>query len=213
MQATRILLADAEILMREAMRCSLDACAGLRVIAVSDSVADSVRIAESVVFDVIVARESCPGIDVLRLAESLHARGIDKLVCIAACCEPVYLRHLINAGVKGLLSASCNIRELEMAIGRVASGCSHLSSPVAGFLVHGREKMAISPLERLSRREVQVLRLMSGGLKSQEIGRRLGLSPKTVSTYRSRICAKLELAGSAELVSVARRLAGVESGA
>lgn len=198
-----VLLADADALTRRALLRLLDD-AELRVCLEAASVAECLRHAESGPVDVIAVREQRPQLDGMLLARSLVARGFDRLVCVAAGSEPVYLRHLVSIGVSGLLDASCSIAELRDAIKTVGAGRSYFSAGVAGRLVGqaGRE----SPLDRLSGREIEVLSLISGGLGGQEIGRRLGLSPKTISTYRSRICVKLDLPRARDLPDLARRL-------
>ena len=62
------------------------------------------------------------------------------------------------------------------------------------------------PIESLSRREFQVLRLICAGLDAGEIAKKLGLSPKTISTYRYRIRLKLNLKHSAELITAGLRM-------
>lgn len=199
-----ILLADADGLTRRVLRRSLNEDLRIHVCAEAHNVADCVRHAESAPVDVVVVREKRPQLDALLLSRSLLARGFDRLVCVAAGSEPVYLRHLISLGVRGLLDAGCDMPELRRAICRVGEGCSFVSAAVATQLVG--QAGAGSPLERLSKREIQVLSLISGGLRGAEIGHRLGLSPKTVSTYRSRICAKLDLPRPTDLPDLARRL-------
>lgn len=200
-----VLLADADGLTRRALMRSLNADQSLHVALEATSIADCVRKAESANVGVVVVREQRPRLDGMLLARTLATRGFDRLVCVASGSEPVYLRHLIGIGVPGLLDASCRVTELCDAIHRVGDGKSYVSAEVAARLV-GRTGNT-SPLERLSKREIQVLSLISGGLGGPEIGRQLGLSPKTVSTYRSRICTKLELPRPGDLPDLARRLA------
>ena len=199
-----ILLADADGLTMRVLRRALNKDSRINVCREAHCVADCVRYAETLPIDVVVVREKRPQLDALLLTRSLQARGFDRLVCVAAGSEPVYLRHLIGLGVRGLLDPACDVPELMRAIRRVGGGYSFVSTAVAAQLVCPAGP--VSPLARLSKREVQVLSLISGGLRGHEIGRRLGLSPKTVSTYRSRICAKLELPRPSDLPDLARRL-------
>ncbi|HYR33071.1 MAG TPA: LuxR C-terminal-related transcriptional regulator [Burkholderiales bacterium] len=67
------------------------------------------------------------------------------------------------------------------------------------------DEPATSPLERLSSREIQVLKLVVEGRTSKEIARLLGVLPTTVDTYRSRIMAKLEVTNVPALVRLAIR--------
>ena len=94
------------------------------------------------------------------------------------------------------------------AVRSVHSGGRYLSTGITETLVddylHQRTASAeTSPLERLSRREREVLQLVVEGRSSIEIGETLSLSPKTVDTYRSRLMQKLEISDMPTLVKFA----------
>ena len=67
------------------------------------------------------------------------------------------------------------------------------------------EEVVMSPLQRLSGREIQVLRLVVEGRTSKEIARELGVQPTTIDSYRSRIMMKLQVTNVAALVRLAIR--------
>jgi DNA-binding NarL/FixJ family response regulator len=66
-------------------------------------------------------------------------------------------------------------------------------------------KISLSPVQRLSDRELQVLRLIAEGVKTSEIARTLRLNTKTVETYRTRLMNKLDIKTNAALVLFAQR--------
>jgi len=68
-----------------------------------------------------------------------------------------------------------------------------------------RDAIAVSPLKRLSAREIQVLKMVAEGRTSKEIARSLGVLPSTIDTYRSRLMAKLEVTDVPALVRLAIR--------
>lgn len=87
---------------------------------------------------------------------------------------------------------------------RVASGRRYVTAAFAEQLVLGIvEEPAKQPHELLSNRELEVLRLLAGGLSLKEIGGRLGVSPKTVSSFRTRLLEKMGLKTNADLVRYA----------
>ena len=94
------------------------------------------------------------------------------------------------------------VEELVEAIYRVHRGRRYVSPLLAERLVAADAGESGGERE-LSERELEVLRHLAAGRSPKEIGARLGVSPKTVSTYRARIVAKLGLESTAELVRFA----------
>jgi DNA-binding NarL/FixJ family response regulator len=97
--------------------------------------------------------------------------------------------------------------EVVAAVRAVHAGRRYLSEKISPRVLEDyiRERGAEHPLERLSRRELQVLKLIVEGHTSNQVGELLGLSPKSVDTYRSRMMAKLEIGDLASLVKFAIR--------
>jgi DNA-binding NarL/FixJ family response regulator len=89
----------------------------------------------------------------------------------------------------------------------VHAGRRYLSEKISPRVLDDyiRERGPDHPLERLSRRELQVLKLIVEGNTSAEVGALLGLSPKSIDTYRSRMMSKLGIDDLASLVKFAIR--------
>ena len=111
---------------------------------------------------------------------------------------------VVRAG-GGFVGPDAAATEVVTAIRTVARGASYLSPEIAADLV--AERSAPEAGDSLSSREEQVLRFLTNGGTVAEIARRLELSPKTVSTYKSRLCRKLALRSTADLIRF-----GVERG-
>jgi DNA-binding NarL/FixJ family response regulator len=120
-----------------------------------------------------------------------------KILVFSEDVEPGGVVRLIAAGAGGCLGKDQAGVEILAAMRKVAAGETYVSPSMGGRIaeIHSR---AASPA--LSARENEVLRLVGSGLSLTEIGQRLGLSPKTVSTYRSRVLKKLGFRGNSELV-------------
>ncbi len=111
----------------------------------------------------------------------------------------------IRAGAAGYLNKEMAPEELVVAIRRVITGRKYVSEVVAELLAGIVGKPGDSPHFSLSDREYQVMMLLAAGRTVSEIAAEIGLSVKTVSTYRSRILDKMNLKNNAELMLYAIR--------
>ena len=113
--------------------------------------------------------------------------------------EQQYAARALKAGASGYLTKDSAAEQLVGAIRKIAAGGVHISEAAAAGLVAAQQ----APHQALSDREFEVLRLLATGLSPTEIGERLHLSVKTVSTHKANVLEKLGLGGTAELVRYA----------
>lgn len=120
-----------------------------------------------------------------------------------------YLRQLFQIGAAGYLLKRTAGEELVHAIRVIAAGGAYLDPTLAGKMVttlvnHSPAKVSNGDsVNRLSDREKEVLRLIALGYSNKEIAGQLGLSAKTIETYKARLIEKLGLDSRAELVRYA----------
>lgn len=118
--------------------------------------------------------------------------------------EQQYAVRCLSAGAAGYLGKGCAPQELVTAIRTVADGRRYISETVADVLAtYVIEGPTERPHERLSNREYEVFRRLAGGESSGEIAEALGLSVKSVSTYRARVLEKLHVTRNADLTRYA----------
>lgn len=131
-------------------------------------------------------KEQCPKLPVLVL--SIHS-------------ENEYGIRVLKAGASGYLTKETVPEQLIQAINKVLKGRIYVSDSLAERLAAGlRDKLDLLPHETLTDREYEVMRLIASGLSTGEIARKLSLSVKTISTFRSRILQKMRLKNNAEIV-------------
>ena len=132
-------------------------------------------------------------------------------VLSAQTAEP-YPMRLLEAGAAGYLTKDSAGDEIVTAIRRVHAGERYISADIARQLALQavNKTSGGSPFEQLSAREMQVMIMATGGHSVQEISDKLHLSPKTVSTYRSRLFEKLNVANDVELTRLALRYGVIE---
>jgi DNA-binding NarL/FixJ family response regulator len=199
-----VLIADDHPLLRDGMRRLLTAEGDLAVVAEVDT-GDAVpaAVAESRP-DVVLLDIGMPGPAYTRVVRDLVTRfPATRVIVVSGCDEREYAVPALRAGAAGFVSKANPSGELVAAVRRAHAGGRYVSDALAQILADGVAGAALPGEGALAPREREVLALFGEGLGLQQIGARLGLSPKTVSTYRARLLEKLDLHSTAELIRFA----------
>jgi DNA-binding NarL/FixJ family response regulator len=206
--AIRILLVDDHTVVREGLAYLLEAQPELVVAGSFGAGADAVRHAAEEHPDVAVIDIAMPEMNGIEVARQIHdACPGTQVVVLSMHSSPEYVYQALRAGARGYVLKESAGGELVRAVRAVHAGRRYLSRKLDARAIgrYVRERGGDNPLERLSVRERQVLQLTAEGRTSAEAAERLGLSPKSVETYRSRLMSKLELEDLAALVKFAVR--------
>ena len=136
------------------------------------------------------------------MIKTLAEKGIETKVLISTMLDksPVPQR-VLQAGAQGYLVKTEAADELVNAVRTVASGGQYISPSIAMELATDSE--AITRIEDLSKRELQIFLLLAEGLPAVEIAEKTNLSPKTVHAHRANILRKLNLKNNSDLVRFA----------
>jgi two-component system, NarL family, response regulator NreC len=206
----RVMLVDDHALVRAGLKAVLHACADIVVVGEAGDGQMALAMASRARPEVIVMDLDMPGGDGLTATRRLIESTPDARVLIVTMYEErEKLLPVLHAGARGFLSKDAAERELADAIRVVASGDVYVRPAVARALadsapVPQRERTdARARLERLSHREQSVVILTAKGFNGPEIGRQLGITAKTVDTYKQRIEEKLGLSHRSEYVRFA----------
>ncbi|OGO79381.1 MAG: hypothetical protein A3K41_05470, partial [Chloroflexi bacterium RIFOXYD12_FULL_57_15] len=151
----------------------------------------------------------------------LKARSPECLVLALTVHEDKqYFMEMLAAGASGYITKQAAADDLVAAIRAVASGQVYLQPALARWLLDDYQRLAkqeqaqakptengetVVGLDILSQREREVLELVGQGWNNQQIGKQLGLSPKTIARHRERIMNKLNMHSRTELVKFAIR--------
>ena len=152
-------------------------------------------------WDVLVLDIFMPGrsgLDVLRELEAGKPE-LPVLVLSSAPEEQMAVR-VLRAGAAGYLNKRAAPEELARAVKKVAGGGTYASAKLGEKLAGDLARPSCAPHEQLSDREFQVMQMLAAGKFIKEIAADLALSPKTVSTFRTRLMGKLRLQSDVELV-------------
>lgn len=210
MGTIRLLLADDHTLLRAGLRMLLSAEPDLEVVGEAASGEEAVAMTAQLRPDVVLMDLSMPGIGGLEAIRRIAASGsAARVLALTVHAESEYLMPVLEAGGRGYVTKHSADRELTDAIRVVARGDVFLYPSAARVLAQTLRAPATPAAERsdpvnlLSPREREVLALTAEGYSSTEIGERLGLSHKTVETYRQRLMDKLDLHHRSDLVRFA----------
>lgn len=207
-----VLLVDDHKLIRTGIKLMLDKTADIRVLGEASSGEEAVERARALKPQVILMDVSMPGIGGLEATRKLAMSLPDAKVIVlsAQTAEPFPMR-LMEAGASGYLTKDTAEDEIVTAIRRVHAGERYIAAEIARQLaLQAVNRTAGSPFDQLSQREMQVMIMATKGHSVQEISDKLHLSPKTVSTYRSRLFEKLGVANDVELTRLALRYGVIE---
>lgn len=197
----RILVVDDHALVRRGLIEILQGLPEAGRFGEAGSAADALALADREPWDIVLLDLALPdasGLDVLRRLRAL--RPALPVLILTMFPEDQLAVRLLEAGAAGYLTKESAPEELLRAIRRVLGGHKYLSPAMAQALADGLGGGAPAPPHRqLSARELEVLRLLASGWPIKEIGLQLGLSAKTVTTYRSRLLRKLAMTTNAEL--------------
>jgi DNA-binding NarL/FixJ family response regulator len=128
-----------------------------------------------------------------------------KVLVLSVHPEDQWAVRALRAGAAGYLTKDHSPEQLIEAIRRVYRGGKYVTAALAEKLATGLEAGgSATPHETLSDREYEVLRALGTGLSVKDVAGRLNLSPKTVSTYRTRILEKMQMRTNADLVRYVR---------
>ena len=128
-----------------------------------------------------------------------------RIIMLSAYDDEEYITALIRLGVSGYLLKTVDLNELAEAIRTVYLGQTVFDPLITGKI--GRALVRGDParrqIERLKDRELEVLRMLAGGLSNQEIATRLVISIRTVEGYVTRIYEKLAVSSRSEAINYA----------
>jgi two-component system response regulator NreC len=202
-QSIRVVLADDHALMRSTLRLLLDGEDDVEVIAEAGDLASLVRHVDAHQPNVLVLDLGMPDGSSSEAIRQLRERAPDMQIVIVTMEEnPVFAQRALAAGAIGFVLKDRADEELPEAI-RFAGRSKQYVSPRLILPLDDMHRAVAE--DKLTVREVEVLRLIALGHTSVEIAQKLHLSPRTVETHRARIHRKLCLTTRAELVAYALR--------
>lgn len=205
----KVFLADDHAVVRDGLRMLLEAKGDIVVVGEADNGLEAVRKVINLRPDVVVLDITMPGLDGIeateRIRQNLPETGV-VILSVHATSEHIF--RALRCGARGYLLKESAGEEVVTAVRAVADGLHYFSRTINETMVEEYINLKElsdqkSPLERLSLRERDILRLIVEGKSNPEVSDILYISVKTVETYRSRMMKKLGIKDLASLVKFA----------
>jgi DNA-binding NarL/FixJ family response regulator len=209
--ALRIVLADDHCIVRQGIRALLEG-AGFEVAGEAADGQEAIRLVDTLEPDVVVLDLIMPMLNGLDAARQILQRHPSiPILLLTMHTEEHHVAAALRAGIKAYLLKTQAAEDLVRAIREVMRGHVFLSATVSRVVVEGYVAGVPAPGDSLAPRERQVLQLVAEGNTSKEIAVLLGLSVKTVDSYRARVMEKVGVHETASLVRYAIRNGVIEA--
>jgi len=200
-----VVVADDHAVVRDGLVAILESTPDIRVVGTATNGRQAIERVLALSPQVAILDVSMPELDGITVTRQILAARPDTAVVILSMHSSAqHVMQALEAGARSYLLKEHAGREIAATVRAVHLGRRHLSGRVAEIVAESiNSRRGSSPVDSLSNRERQILKLVCDGRSSAEIGRILGLSPKTVDTYRSRLMQKLQVRDLAGLIKFA----------
>ena len=201
----RVLIADDHEISRIGVRRLLSIAPDIEIVAEASNGTQAIELARSMKPNVVLLDVMMPNVSGIEAAQRLKAEMPDVMVIMLSAYEDEKsIERALYAGADGYLSKEVSPKELVEAIRNVVVGDRVFSRSILDLLEgKAAETKDSQPHISLTKREEEVVGLVAKGLTSQDIAKKLFISPRTVETHRARIMDKLGVSNAAGLVRFA----------
>ncbi len=211
MDKLKIVIIDDHQIVRDGIKTMMLGNPHIEVVGMGRNEDDLLSLLQEHAPHLIIMDLSLPGKSGIELTEYLtnNHPGIKVLILTTSSDEDSIIAS-IEAGADGFLNKDTSLKELIEAIDQVCNGNGYFSENITGIIYKSyitrlkeEKKHASDTQKALTDREVEIVKLFSGGLSYKEIAAELNISVKTIETHKSNILKKLELNNTIDLVKYA----------
>ncbi len=204
----KIVLAEDHVLVREGIKKIIEAFPGLQVVGEVGDGPELMKLLERLEVDMVIldiSMPSLPGIEATR--EIKQAYPTVKVLILTMHKKKEYLHNAMDAGVDGYLLKEDAPKELLNAIEKIRQGMLYVSpllaSDLANLYVKSQRQEEAGPVEPLTPREIEIIKMIAEGKSSKEMAEIMFLSFRTIQNHRAKIMKKLNFKKNTDLVKYA----------
>jgi len=203
-----VLLADDHPIVRQGMRRLFEAEPDLAVVGEAADGLETVQLVEKLKPSVLVVDMMMPGLNGLEILRQVKKRSPATFsIVLSMQSADAYVVEALKSGASGYILKDSGPSELVNALRQVIQGQRFLSPKLSERLINAyiqtSDKTVLDSYETLTDREREVLQMVSEGLTTPEIARRLSISPRTAELHRGRMMSKLGLRNQTDLIRYA----------
>lgn len=203
----KLLLVDDDQLIREGIKGLLKDFNDFDVIGSVESGEEALLFLQTDPVDVVLLDLNMPGLGGIETTKKIHQKyPKTQIIIVTVNKSESFPKQLIKTGASAYLTKGCDLDELILAIKRVYSGRQYIAQELSQKIaLNNIKEHSENPFDMLSKREFQVINLILQGVKLKQIAKQLNLSPKTISTHKSRAFEKLNIETEMELFILAKQ--------
>jgi len=202
---TRIVVAEDHLMIRKAMELLLGENKNIEIVGEASNGKELINLLEKVKTDIILLDIFMPEMNGIDATSVIRNRfPWIKIIVLSVQTEFAYIKKLFTMGVSGYVTKNSSKDELFEAISLVQNGKEYLSKDMIQSKALASEQNGISP-KPLSKREIEIIKLIQDGLTNKEISEKMFISLKTVESHRTNIFRKLRIKNVAELLKHAHQ--------
>jgi two-component system nitrate/nitrite response regulator NarL len=211
MKTTKILIVDDHEVVRDGLKNILTSLENIAVAGEAGNGEDAVKMYSSLKPDLVIMDISMPGMNGIEATRVIKEKDPDaKILILTMHDNQEYLNQIIRSGAKGFILKNTDKEELLDAVKTVASGDNFFSKDISKLIIDNYIRTAKETEKNdgykevpLTKREIEILKLIASGYSNQEIANILYISYNTVDTHRKNIMHKLSIKNTAGLVRYA----------
>lgn len=204
MSKLKLLLVDDHLVVREGVGELLANSPGFSVLEVATG-QEAIAAYRGERFDVVLLDLNLNGMGGLEVLKRLLIDDPKaKVIVFSMHSEPVYVARAVKLGAKGYISKSASADELLTAVQRVSSGGHHIESRIASEIAVGQVSK-VDPMDQLTTREIEILRMLGGGKNITAIAEAMGVSYKTIANSCSQMRKKMGFDQTTDLIRYSMR--------
>lgn len=199
----RLLIVDDHPIVRAGLRRLLAEEAGMEIREAADG-REAMTVFREQAPDVVILDLNLPGLgglEIIKRLKSIDPRA--RILVLSMLDDPIYAMRALEAGASGYISKNEPPSQIVEAIARLSAGQSYVGHEIAQELAMLSARPSQNPLKDLSRRDLEILRLLGAGSSLQQIAAVLGISYKTVANSCGHLKAKLGVRHTPDLIRIA----------
>lgn len=204
----KICVADNHPVVLQGIKSYFSTSSQIDIVAISSNLDELQNTLQSKTIDIVILDLELEGVSSIRDIKSLIKEFTEtKFVLFTSVSEKMYAPTAIKAGVAAYVMKTTSLKDFENTIIKVYQGVIIFSEEVKKSIeLLSKGKKGDRLFKKLSTREIEVLRYLNDGKKNKEIAEILSLDEKTISTYKLRLLAKLNVTNLVDLLSKAKTL-------